>query len=77
MILSKRDLTQESPYYDTIYINYEINQIYPSMMKIQWLLLEEGRSSPSGSAVMNLTTIYEDAGLIPGLAHWVKDQAWL
>ena len=30
-------------------------------------------SSHSGSAVMNQTSIYEYAGLIPGLAQWVKD----
>ena len=30
-------------------------------------------SSRCGSAVMNLTSIYEDVGLIPGLAQWVKD----
>ena len=30
-------------------------------------------SSHRGSAEINLNDIREDAGLIPGLAHWVKD----
>ena len=29
-------------------------------------------NSHRGSVVMNLTGICEDAGLIPGLAHWIK-----
>ena len=32
-------------------------------------------SSCHGSVVTNLTSVHEDADLIPGLAQWVKDPA--
>ena len=37
----------------------------------------EPRSSHCGLGETNLTSIHEDAGLIPGLAQWVKDLASL
>ena len=32
-------------------------------------------NSHCGLVVMNLTSIHEDVGLIPGLAQWFKDPA--
>ena len=40
---------------------------------MQWNI----RSSHHSSVATNLPSIHEDAGLIPGLAQWVKDMALL
>ena len=40
-------------------------------------LVKKKRSSHCGPAVMNLTRMNEDLGLIPGLGQWVKDSALL
>ena len=32
-------------------------------------------NSHCGSGKMNTSSIYEDAGLIPALAHWIKNPA--
>ena len=44
--------------------------LFHSILPTLELLL---RSSHHGLVIMNPTSIYEDMGLISGLAHWVKD----
>ena len=44
---------------------------------VQWAKNLTTGSSLHGSLVMNLTSIHEDVGSIPGLNRWVKDLALL
>ena len=53
---------------------YFLNQILYSHEFLSEKNLYAGNSC-CGSLETNLTSIHEDAGLIPGLAQWVKDPA--
>ena len=53
------------------------------ILRFSWRLMDSEKcpkrlrcgSSRRGSSETNLTSIHKDAGLIPGLTRWVRDQA--
>ena len=58
-------------------INKEKQIIKKNEVEILELKSWNSGSSCCGSAEMNPTSIYEDVGLIPGLAQWFKDPVLL
>ena len=57
-------------------LHLKLQKLWPKCMISAELGWKRG-SSHCGSALTNPTSIHEDAGLIPGLTHWVKDLALL
>ena len=60
--------------------NRLIHKIYKQLIQINSQKKKKkkkpkNQSSRCDSAVMNLSSIHEDTGLIPGLNKWVKDLA--
>ena len=50
--------------------------VLPKRFRKGYVEISLSGSSHRGSLEMNPTSIYKDAGSIPGLAPWVKDPAW-
>ena len=54
----------------------QLSHFLVSLFHLVALNIKTLRSSHRGSAILNLTSIHEDVGLIPGLTQWVKDPVW-
>ena len=57
------------PFHSTMVIILDLVEA----LRMKSIRNKDTESSHLGSAVMNPTSIHEDAGLIPGLDQWVKD----
>ena len=75
--MMKMDITLGKAYTDEQYLCTALFRKKPGKAMQFLNLFKIIQSSQCGSAEMNLTSIYEDAGSIPGLAQWVKDPALL
>ena len=73
-LLTKADLCHEfRPFINVKYVLTTVN----ALMNIIFIKNSSYQSSCCGAAETNLTRNHEVAGLIPGLAQWVKDLALL
>ena len=51
------------------------SDLFSTTHKTSAIKMTNSGSSHRGSAVMNLTSIHEDEGWIPGFSQWVGDPA--